>query len=263
MIRFALIALALAAGSGAAAADEVVLRNGQKLAGIAREEGKQVVVEIGAGTVSFPRDQVVSITPGPTPLHEYRDRYEAIRNSPKAQDFYELAKWARERGVSRYVRPLLQRTLELDPNHEWARRDLGFTRHEGKWLTADELRREQGFVPFEGRWVTTLEKNLILKRRVEAEMARAAEAAARERRREEEHQRRLQLLRERQDRLLELERRRPDLEDRRRGRRFYGGDTYGYIDVFGYLDALDWFGRARTRLPIPSDPPIEYEWFLD
>ena len=38
----------------------------------------------------------------------------------------------------RYVNPLLQRTIELDPNHADARKMLDYVRYEGRWIRSRE-----------------------------------------------------------------------------------------------------------------------------
>ena len=172
MIRQASALVLLFAIPASAAADEVVLRSGHKIVGIEHEEKDRIVIETGYGTVAFPRDQVVSVTKGRTPLHAWPVRYAEIEKSTNPRDFLQLAAWARENDLPRYVEGLLRRVLELDPENAEARAALGFVRHEGKWLTKAELRKEQGQVQDRGRWVSPLEKDLEERRRLQAEERR-------------------------------------------------------------------------------------------
>ncbi len=64
MSRTGLMCLGILVVATAARADEVTLKNGRKITGIAREDGDKVVVEIAIGTAAFPKSEVVSITPG-------------------------------------------------------------------------------------------------------------------------------------------------------------------------------------------------------
>lgn len=157
------------AGSSFAAADEVVLRNGHRVIGIQSEEKDRIVVETGYGTVSYPRTEVVSVTKGDTPLHAWPVRYAEVEKSTNAADFTRLAEWARENGMPKYVRPMMLRAVELDPDNAEARASLGFVKHEGRWIPQHELRKAQGQVQEGGRWMNKLEKELAEQRRLEAE----------------------------------------------------------------------------------------------
>jgi hypothetical protein len=181
-------AFLLAAVASSALADEVVLRNGHKVVGIQKEENDRIIVETGYGTVSFPREEVVSVTKGDTAMHAWPIRYAEIEKSQDAADFTKLAAWARENRMPRYVDGLMKRALELDPNNAQAREALGFVQHKGAWVTRAELRKEQGLVQEGGRWVTPLEKALSERRRLEAE-SRKIDRDVERRRREEQRRR--------------------------------------------------------------------------
>ncbi|HTF56605.1 MAG TPA: hypothetical protein VK661_05155 [Planctomycetota bacterium] len=210
----ATLILALAIPS-IASADEIQLRSGGKIVGIAREEKDRVVVETGYGTVAFPSDQVMSITKGQTPLHAWPTRYAEIQKSRDARDFLKLAAWARENDLPKYVGGLMRRAFELDPENAEAREALGFVRHRGRWLTFPELRKEQGLVEHEGRWVLPLEKELAEQRRLEADSRRIEEESARRSREEarkrarEEAELRVRLRAAEAERERETERRTP------------------------------------------------------
>ena len=172
MFRIALSVLTVLGLACPALADEVVLRNGHKVTGIQREEKDRIVVETGYGTVSYPRDQVVSVTIGETPMHAYPVRLAEIEKSTNAADYAKLAAWARENRMPRYVVPLMKRAMELDPENAEARAELGFVRHQGKWMTRAELSAAQGMVQEGGRWVNPLEKALSDRRKLETESRR-------------------------------------------------------------------------------------------
>lgn len=131
-------ALLIAGLSSAAWADDVLLTNGRTLTGIAREEGGRVVVETRLGDIGVPRSEVQSIKPGRTPIHEYQERAERLNGCSNASEAFDLAMWAQDQGLVRYVNPLLQRTLEADPNHAEARKLLGFVQWKGHWIRSSE-----------------------------------------------------------------------------------------------------------------------------
>lgn len=117
-----------------ALADTVTLKSGRSLEGIVRREPGKVVVESGLGTLTFPADQVQEVAPGRTAMHEYSDRLAALGERPAAGKVFELAMWARDNKLDRYVDALLRRTIETDPNHREARRLLGYVPFEGQWI---------------------------------------------------------------------------------------------------------------------------------
>ncbi|MHC4606141.1 MAG: hypothetical protein ACYTAF_04320 [Planctomycetota bacterium] len=223
MRAFTVIIMLLLA-CGLAAGDEVTLKNGGKVVGIVKEKGDKVIVEVGVGTITFHKDDVLTIKRGRTPLHEYRDRAAKVGNSKKASDHFELAKFCRENSLGRYVRGHLQRVIELEPDHEAARRALGFQLYKGKWMTRDEVYQERGFVKFEGKWLTPAEVELIKKHRLEMEEKRLAVAEERRQRREEEKRRREEMKRRYYEQILEMQR---QYELQRLARRYYGGGYYG------------------------------------
>lgn len=137
-MKYALPTVFCLALSTLAHPDEVKLANGNSLTGIAREEPGRVVVETRLGTLTVPADSVKSIVRGRTVVHEYQERLAGLPHPPQAPQVFELALWAQEEGLVRYVNTLLQWTIALDPDHEQARTLLGFVRHEGRWMARQE-----------------------------------------------------------------------------------------------------------------------------
>jgi len=124
--------------SSAALADDVLLTNGRTLVGIAHNEPNRVLVETRLGDIGIPHSDVKEIVPGKTSMHEYQERLAALGPKPSAADVFALALWAQDQGLVRYVNPLLQRTIELDPNHAEARSLLDYVRYEGRWIRSRE-----------------------------------------------------------------------------------------------------------------------------
>jgi hypothetical protein len=188
--------------AGAALADEVQLANGARITGIvSRKTASEVVVEVGAGTLTFRSAEVSAINPGRTPLHEFKERREALRGSGSAEDRHALAAWAKEQGLHRHVAGLCYEAIELDPEHAGARSLLRHEKRDGKWLTFEQAQEARGLRWIGQRWATEAEVELQRQRRLEADEKRKAAQEARARRADEERERRAQALAEAQARM--------------------------------------------------------------
>ncbi len=86
-------------------------------------------------------------------LQEYRDR--ASEAGQTAEDQFELAHWCKLHTLLPQYRFHLTRTIELDPNHRYARAALGYIPHnnESGWIDAEALRRDQGLIHASKGWV--------------------------------------------------------------------------------------------------------------
>lgn len=179
--------LFVAALFNAAYGDDVSLTSGGTVSGIVREESDWIKVEVPSGTVSFPASQVEKIERKKHVLHEYYEKYAPIERSKDPQALYDLAAWAKERGLTRFTVELSGRVLALDPGHEGAHCLLGHEKREDRWLGADEAKRADGLVRFQGRWITAAERDRIL--REEDEIRQAAADRYEQRKREAEERR--------------------------------------------------------------------------
>lgn len=173
-------AMAAAALSLPASADEVVLRNGAVFGGIVREDGEKVVLEIDCGTMTFRRSEVREVRRTEDPLKELDRKASEVKDAP---GYYELGRWARKNGLTTRANELFQKAVALDPDHEGARLALGHQKHEGRWLAEDEAMAARGYVRHEGRWLKreTVEflEEQANRARMEADRQAAAERIAR------------------------------------------------------------------------------------
>lgn len=158
-----------------ASADEVVLRNGSVFSGEVRESEGEVTVRFDLGTITFKRSEVRSITRSEDPIKELERRLAGARDTAGR---YEVARWAREQGLATRANEILRKLLELDPDHEGARRALGYERFEGSWLDGDAAMVARGFVKHGGRWLKreTAEQMLAQEARLRIEEERRASA---------------------------------------------------------------------------------------
>jgi hypothetical protein len=137
-----------------AAADEVVLKNGSKLEGAVKEAGNKVIVDVGSGTITVDRSEVVSIS-RPDELNREFDRRLASVSRDDADGYYQVYLWSKsQEGLKPQGDRLLRKIVEIDPNHEPSRKALGYVNHKGAWLTQDELKGALGLVQYNGGWVT-------------------------------------------------------------------------------------------------------------
>src|SRR5258706_9751249 len=112
-----LTALLIAGLAATADADIVQLLDGRTLVGIAQTESGSMVVRTRHGDIRIPECEVLSVVPGRTVLHEYDERVAALYGCPTAYEVFELALWAQQQGLIRYVHHLLTWTLNIAPDH--------------------------------------------------------------------------------------------------------------------------------------------------
>src|SRR5689334_21915572 len=112
MKQVTLTALVVALAATLAAADEIQLTNGHKIIGnVTKKDANKVTVEVGAGTITLDAKDVSSVNPGKTPLNEFDERWQPLKDSKNAGEIYALAVWAKSNGLSRYVAPLCAKIL--------------------------------------------------------------------------------------------------------------------------------------------------------
>lgn len=157
--------------------DLVRLNSGGEIEGeVVQESDVEVVVRLRFGTIRLARAQVRSIERRETPEQEYARRSAALRTDDLAARL-ELADWARARGLEPEAAREYLAVWEIAPETEAALRGLsalGWTRHQDRWLTADEYYAAIGWERHEGRWMHPLEHTWRLA--VEAADAAATEA---------------------------------------------------------------------------------------
>ena len=225
---FAIVAV-LAAGSSAWA-DEVILRNGAVFSGSVREEGDRVVVQMDIGTMSFKKVDVRSIVRSEDPVKELERK---LKTTEGAQGHYDVAMWARERGLSAKSNEVLKKVIELDPDHADARKALGFEKVNGSWLEGDELKLAKGLIKYNGRWLP----RETVERMIEGEKVERMEIDRRQ-----IEQRAIDAQREVELAKVALERQRLEYEYERCGWGWSGGYLWGYWAPTGCRCGNHWGG---------------------
>jgi len=170
-----------------AVADDVYLLNGRKFEGvIAEETDSQIRIRMQGGVLSLPKSQVVRVEQGDSALSEYLRRKETVRRSAdtRAQDWLELARWARTQGLEQGTREAALAAAEIDPTLEGIAPILRsfryvFDKQLGRWISYEESMRKRGFVFTQGAWISREEmaERARLQREHEAHVAQLREAA--------------------------------------------------------------------------------------
>src|SRR5687768_11940508 len=90
---------------------------------------------------------------------EYARRAAAAPDTEDGQ--WELAEWCREQSLFDQRKTHLRRLIELNPDHQQARRLLGFQFLDGQWITRENFRRGEGYELYKGKWRTTQEIEIL------------------------------------------------------------------------------------------------------
>jgi hypothetical protein len=177
-----LVGLSVVVACGAfAGADTIILNNGGKIEGIVSEEGEWYLVEMDAGTARIRKSEVATVIEKNTTLEEYRERAARVPETD-AQGHYQLGLWCKSVRLNRCARLEFQKTIVANHDHVEARKELGYVKHEGTWMTEDQAMAARGFVKYEGSWIPReerdLRESLKAKEKLEAQVKKA-EAEAR------------------------------------------------------------------------------------
>jgi hypothetical protein len=166
-------ALLFASLPASASADLFLLRNGGQIEGewLNREEQPLTAYQVktSQGVVVRLHTTAVRETIRQSPEQLAYERL-APKVADTAEGHWQLAEWCRKNGLGAQRASHLRRIIELDANHQAARRALGFTFIEGEWITQSEFRREEGYELYKGRWRTAQEIE-ILESRAKRELA--------------------------------------------------------------------------------------------
>jgi len=150
-------------------AEEFILQGGGRIVGEVLN-AKQIprtdyLVKTAEGVIfKIDRAQVTKKLNQRPELAEYEQRWPLIADTAAAQ--WELAEWCRERTLLDQRERHLNRILEIEPDHELARRALGFELRNGRWSTRDDRMKQQGYIWYEGDWRMAEEIQLIEEERV-------------------------------------------------------------------------------------------------
>ncbi len=163
-----IVLLALLLLGNCAAADDVdvfVLSGGGRVVGQLlnpdEKPRKTFVVKTAAGKLTLDAAQVKQR------LRKRAEEIEYERVRPGFPDTVEgqwaLSEWCRENKLITQRKTHLQRVVELEPNHEKARRGLGHSQVNGRWTTQKEEMARTGYRLYKGRYRTSQQIELMEK----------------------------------------------------------------------------------------------------
>jgi len=204
-----------------AAADDVHLDNGEVIEGRATRSGDKITIELESGQISLTADSVKRIDKRESRVERYEKAYQKLPPEAVAERM-QLANYCRDHGMRERERALLQQVIERDPNHEQARKRLGYVKVPEGWVTHTEHMRAQGQVQRDGQWMSREQAQELDRRQAQAR-ATANESQLESKKVALEREK-LALERQR----LELERSRAREDQRARQVPVFGYYGYGY-----------------------------------
>lgn len=167
MTRLLLIAVFLLPGPLLLRADDVTLKSGKTYKGLTliKESKSRLTFETAEGKkLTFRRTAIEKWEKKPTPLGEFLEREEKL-DRKDVKGMYELATWAKEKGLERRWPSLMKAVLRLDRNHAGAHEALGDHLVDGRWVDArkwkrleakrlEESYKARGWKKLRGEWVS-------------------------------------------------------------------------------------------------------------
>ena len=164
------ISLVLLGSQHGLLADTFFLKSGGRIEGEllnpAEKPRQHFVVLTPGAKVTLAANQVERVTQKSV----QRQHYEQLvaKMSDSADNHWKLSQWCLEKKMNTERQVHLQRVVELEPDHELARRALGFQQRDGRWLKPRDLMHERGFIHHQGAWRTAEDVELLKeKRRIE------------------------------------------------------------------------------------------------
>jgi tetratricopeptide (TPR) repeat protein len=100
---------------------------------------------------------LVLIVPRPAGAETAEDTYKAklaVAGPDDADSHFQLGLWCKGNGMNAHALEQFQKTIEIDPSHEAAHRQLGYERVNGAWYKGDDVQVAKGLVQYKGAWVT-------------------------------------------------------------------------------------------------------------
>jgi hypothetical protein len=118
-----------------------------------------VVKRASGGQITLDASSVKEvIAPEAAPQTEYDKVCGQYPDTVEGQ--WALSEWCRDHKFNEQRKKHLARVLELDPDHDGARRVLGYIKIDGEWKTRPELMAKQGREFYKGEWLLPQEIKL-------------------------------------------------------------------------------------------------------
>ena len=139
----------------AAVAEVFVLKSGGRLEGqylnSDRSSGQPYLLQTEEGVrLALPESGVQRVIVKTELDKQYEALLPKTPNTPAGQ--WTMAEWCKEAGLLDQRKTHLAAVIALDPNHEEARKALGYQKFGSRWLTQDEYLQSQGYQRYKGAW---------------------------------------------------------------------------------------------------------------
>lgn len=155
LVVAAAIAVAMQLSGQAAADDVVVLKSGGRIEGElanpdrARTDPVSIVAPSGVKLV-LEAAQVKRILEQTDVEKQYDELLPTVANT--VEGHFGMATWCLEAGLAAPRKYHLEQVIRLEPDHEDARRMLGYTRLDGEWMKPGEWETRHGYVFYQSAW---------------------------------------------------------------------------------------------------------------
>ena len=169
----AMVLMLLIATASKSGGDEFILKNGGRLEGELlnpdQSPRQNYVVRLGDNQqVTLDAGQVRQVRPKSESQRAYEQWLTKMPQT--AEGNWKMADWCGRHKLREQEQLHLAEVIRLEPDHELARRRLGYIRLEGQWIKPEEHQREQGYQLHGGRYRVSQDIEAI-QRREEQERA--------------------------------------------------------------------------------------------
>lgn len=152
--------------STSVSADVVRLKNGGEVRGQLEASSAQmseplVVRTLSGAVVEIDREETDFVQRRSRVMEEYVSKSRSL--TPSIDSHWQLAEWCRSHRLKNQRSEQLELLLQLEPDHEDARKILGHVKHHGEWMPREEMMAKQGYVKYRNQWITSQELALIEK----------------------------------------------------------------------------------------------------
>ncbi len=121
---------------------------------------KNYIIKTELGEITLPREQIrkppLIRSTAAIELDKLRHEYP---DTPAGQ--WQLAEWCKTNRLMDDQKRFMQRVIELDPDHEAARRALGYNKYDGQWKTYEQAQLDKGLIRYKGKWILPQERENI------------------------------------------------------------------------------------------------------
>lgn len=160
-LLLALVALFVLVPRPGRAQDVIWKTDGGKLRGrIVSETRTSVVMDTPGGRLTVRRNEIARIEREADVLGELEQRRGQLTASD-LRGWYDLGVWCQGQGLYPQAIDCFHEVLRIEPDHADARFELGYRRHEGRWVTESEYFEARGYERWEDRWVTPEEREKL------------------------------------------------------------------------------------------------------